>query len=375
MFERVDQIVEGGLGPVGVALRRLGGATLFGGERCGRCRGKRGAIGSSGCGARLGALCPLACWKFFRWSLIVRVGSRIRGDGAESAGSEGPLQQTENIFGRLLDEKLVDLFALEFEADEQARVGEQIDEAWNAAREAVNDFHGSAGEWARATQAGRVETLGHVRANLGKTKRAQQASASDALLERLELGALKNGEQFGLAAENDLEQFFLIRVGVTEETNFFEQLDAHQMSFVDEQDRGAALLLRLEKHLMESGEAARLARGVAGDFVFFENSLEQLGRSERGIDKERGNEAAAAFGFFGENLKSRVEKSGLAGANRSSHNGETLALQNTLQKNFERGAMWVSQMKESGVRGEAKRFFFELIKGRVQIDLPGVPNS
>jgi hypothetical protein len=32
-------------------------------------------------------------------------------------------------------------------------------------------------------------------------------------------------------------------------------------------------------------------------------------------------------------------------------------------------------MKKSGVRGGPERFFFELIKSRVQIDLPGVPNA
>jgi hypothetical protein len=36
--------------------------------------------------------------------------------------------------------------------------------------------------------------------------------------------------------------------------------------------------------------------------------------------------------------------------------------------------MRIGQMKKSGVRGETERFFFELIKGRVQIDLPRVPN-
>jgi hypothetical protein len=123
------------------------------------------------------------------------------------------------------------------------------------------------------------------------------------------------------------------------------------VSFVDEQNRGAALLLRLEKHLVERGETARLARGGAANFVFLEDGLEKFGRSERGIDEERGDEAAAAFGFFSEDLKSGVEQSCLTGANRPGDNGETFALQNALKKNFERSAVWVGQMKESGVGG------------------------
>jgi hypothetical protein len=125
---------------------------------------------------------------------------------------------------------------------------------------------------------------------------------------------------------------------------------------------------------VKSREPARLAGGGASNFVFVEDSLKEFGGSERGIDEKGGDEAAAAFGFFCEDLKSGVKESCLARPDGPSHNGEPLTLQNTLKKNFERGAVRVSQMKESGVRGETKRFFFELIKGRIQIDLPRVPD-
>jgi hypothetical protein len=215
-----------------------------------------------------------------------------------------------------------------------------------------------------------VEAFGHVGAGFRKTERAEQASASDTLLERLKFGSLENGEKFGLAAENDLKELFLIRVGIAEQSNFFEEFDAHQMSFVDEQDGGATLLLRLEKHLVKSGEAARLAGGGAADFVFFENGLEKFRWSESRVDEKRGDEAAAAFGFFGENLEGGVKESRFSGADGASDDGETLALENALEKNFERSTMRVGQMQESGIRRQAKRFFFKLIKGRIQIDLP-----
>jgi hypothetical protein len=74
-------------------------------------------------------------------------------------------------------------------------------------------------------------------------------------------------------------------------------------------------------------------------------------------------------------LQCCMKKRCLARSHWACHYSESFTLQDTLQKNLERGAMWISQMKESGVRGETERFFFELIKGRVQIDLPGVPNG
>ena len=60
----------------------------------------------------------------------------------------------------------------------------------------------------------------------------------------MQLRALQNGEQLRLAAKNDLQQFFLVGVGVSQKANFLEQLHAHQVGFVDQQDRRAALLLR-----------------------------------------------------------------------------------------------------------------------------------
>ena len=116
---------------------------------------------------------------------------------AEAAWREGTLEKAEHILGSLFDEKLIDLFALQFEADEQARVGKQIDEARNTAREAVNHFDSGASKWARAAQAGGVKAFRHVGANFGKAERTQQAGAGNALLERLEFGALKNRENSG----------------------------------------------------------------------------------------------------------------------------------------------------------------------------------
>ena len=141
-----------------------------------------------------------------------------------------------------------------------------------------------------------------------------------------------------------MQQFFLIGVGVAEETNFFEKLDAHQVSFVDQQDGGAALLLRLEKHLVKSRETSRLAGSGAGDFVFIENGFEKFAWRESRVHEECRDEAAAAFGFLRENLQSGVKKSSFSGANGTSDDGETFALQNALEQDFERGAMRVSQM-------------------------------
>ncbi len=148
----------------------LGGAAFFGSHSSCRRRGKARASRRSGCcGTRLRGGRTTCCGAGSSVEASSRPRIGIRGSCAESAGSERALQQAENVFGSLLDEELIDLFALEFEADEQASVGEQIDEAWNAAREAVDDFDGGAGERAGAAKAGGVKTLGHVRANFGKT--------------------------------------------------------------------------------------------------------------------------------------------------------------------------------------------------------------
>ncbi len=72
----------------------------------------------------------------------------IVGCCAEAAWREGTFEKAQHILGSLFDEKLIDLFALEFETDEQASVGQQVDEARDAAREAVDDFNRGASKWA-----------------------------------------------------------------------------------------------------------------------------------------------------------------------------------------------------------------------------------
>ncbi len=152
-------------------------------------------------------------------------------------------------------------------------------------------------------------------------------------------GRCRTANKLRLAAKHNLQELFLISVGVAEESNFFEQFHAHEVSFVDQQDRGASLLLRLEEHLVERSEAPWLAGGGAGDFVFVKDRFEKFGGRERWIHKKCGNEAPAAFGFFRKDLQRGVQQRGLAGSDRSSHDGETLALENALEKNFERGAV------------------------------------
>ena len=128
-----------------------------------------------------------------------------------------------------------------------------------------------------------MKTLGNVSARFGQAQRTQQTSSCDSLLQSLKFRALQNGEEFRLPAQNDLQQLFMIGIGITEQANFFQQLDGHEMGFVDQENGGATLLLGLKQHLMQRGQAARLAGRSAVDFVLIEDGFEQLRRSERRI--------------------------------------------------------------------------------------------
>src|SRR5262249_803888 len=114
----------------------------------------------------------------------------------------------------------------------------------------------------------------------------------------------------------------------------------------------------------------RFAGGGAVDFVLFEDGFEQFRGGERRVNEECGDEAAAAFGFFCEDLQGGVEKRGLAGADGARYDRKAFALKNALEENVESRAMRVGQVQEARVGREAKRFFFELVKGRVQTAPP-----
>jgi hypothetical protein len=70
-----------------------------------------------------------------------------------------------------------------------------------------------------------------------------------------------------------------------------------------------------------------------------------------------------------------VEQGGFARSNRASYDGKTLALKDTLKKYLERSTMRIGQVQEPGVRRKAKRFFLQLVKGRVQTVPPVVPKN
>ena len=79
------------------------------------------------------------------------------------------------------------------------------------------------------------------------------------LLQRAELAPVHHCQQLRLAAQDDLQQLFLVRVGVSQKANFFEQFRAQQVCLVDEEHRRTSAALRLEQHLVQSHQAARLA--------------------------------------------------------------------------------------------------------------------
>src|SRR5439155_10378908 len=113
----------------------------------------------------------------------------------------------------------------QFEASHQAGIGQEIDQTRHAITELVDCFYRGSGERAGAAKASGMQTLGDVSAGFGQAQGAQQAGSGDSLLQSLELRALQNGEEFRLAAQNDLQQLFVIGIRVAEQANFFQQLD------------------------------------------------------------------------------------------------------------------------------------------------------
>ena len=105
---------------------RLGGTTFFGGHRGGGSGREIGGFAGGGHGASLRrTVGPGAVRvRFFVLQHLRVRWKELDGRHTETAGSEGTLEKAENILGSLFDEELIDLLALQFESDQQARIGE-----------------------------------------------------------------------------------------------------------------------------------------------------------------------------------------------------------------------------------------------------------
>ena len=120
-----------------------------------------------------------------------------------------------------------DVFALNFigtvdVGGKEGFIANVVDDAWDAAAGAVDFMEGKGGEFYVTVALGDGEAVVDVFAGLFEGEGFEVVMDEDALFELAEVLLVEDGLEFGLAHEDDLEEFFLIGFEVGEESNLFE---------------------------------------------------------------------------------------------------------------------------------------------------------
>ena len=138
-------------------------------------------------------------------------------------GASAP--NAEDLGGRGGHEPRVDAALILRVGREQRAVGDDVDEARNAARVLVERVDGALRENV-ALRAGDAQPMAHVRARLVLAQRLQVIAPGDALRDLPHLGPIEQLAQLGLTDQDDLQQLLLRRLEVRQQPHLLEQLGA-----------------------------------------------------------------------------------------------------------------------------------------------------
>ena len=76
-----------------------------------------------------------------------------------------------------------------------------------------------------------------VRCDLGFGERSEAIARNDSLAQLSQLGALQHRGQFGLADQDDLQQFALVRLQIGEQAHLFQNIGGQILRLVNDQHR------------------------------------------------------------------------------------------------------------------------------------------
>ena len=187
---------------------------------------------------------------------------------------------------------------------------------------------GWSGEIGRAFRAGDREAMLNVTADLVKLQRFEVITNCDSLAEVLEVRAVEMFPEFGLAHENDLEEFAFVSLEVGEEAHLFEQFVGHVLGLIDNEDGVFLLIHQTKKKFVQEGGGFELIHFEAFDVEaeFHGDRFDQAGGVEHGVQNER------CFPFRAELFEHGTADGGFARADFARELDETFSLANAVEQ-------------------------------------------
>ena len=129
----------------------------------------------------------------------------------------------QRFVGGAIDEALAEGFLVARITRHQGAVGDDVDQARDAARALVQRAQSQARE-RNAHIAGDRHAMAHVGFGLGGIQRREVIARGDALRQLPQLPAGEHVAQFGLADQDDLQQFLGRRLQIGQQADLFQRL-------------------------------------------------------------------------------------------------------------------------------------------------------
>ena len=136
---------------------------------------------------------------------------------------------------------------------------------------------------------GRLHAMADIGTAFPGRERSQMVTRRDALGDLAQFRALEQLVQFRLADEDNLQQLFLGRLQIRQESNLFQDVGGQVLRFINDEHRPSALLMRCQQMLiqridqhLETGRA-----GWIGQAQFVTHGGQQLDAGQARIPEQR----------------------------------------------------------------------------------------
>jgi len=232
---------------------------------------------------------------------------------------------------------------------QQQAVAERVDPPRNSRGEGVNRVEGPGLEPGIFAPTHVPQPMLDVGLSLGAVHRSQVIGRGYPLAQLLELGALHQQAQLGLAHQKALQEPLVAELEVGQHAQFFDRAAREILGFVDDQQ--GALALRHERHeeRFELGEQLRLVDRLRRQSERHGDGMQQLLRVELGRDQLGGNESVGIDLF-----EQAAHKRGLTGTDFSGDDDEAFTLVHAVLQVGEGALVAATAVEKGGIGIELK---------------------
>src|SRR5581483_1423748 len=264
------------------------------------------------------------------------------------------------VFHGAPDIPVIYLVGLTNESRENGFIADVVHNAGYALARAVNLADGAGGELRPAAAAGEGEPVADVILHIVARERVEFVMDENALAELTELIACQDGLELGLADEDDLQKFLLVRLEVGKQPDLLEYLKSEILRLVDDQNDVAAGIDPGKEELVDLRHEVVMRLGLVGLAQLGENGAQHLGFIEAGIEDKRGIVVVHV-----QLLQQPPTEGGFAAADLADEYNKALALAYAVEQVLQRFVVSRTEIKKFGVGRDVERHLRQLIEALI----------